>query len=131
MSMSDPIADLLTRIRNGLQAEKANVSMPHSKVKAAIAAALKEEGYIAGFAVDGEGAAKTLTIDLKYYQGRPAIEELQRVSKPGCRVYAGSDDLPAVRGGLGVALISTSKGIMTEKAARKAGVGGEVICSVF
>lgn len=131
MSMTDPIADLLTRIRNGLHADKESVSMPHSKVKAAIAAVLKEEGYIEDFSEEGEGAARTLTIGLKYYQGQPVIEELHRVSKPGCRVYAGSDELPLVRGGLGVALVSTSRGIMTAKAARKAGVGGEVICSVF
>lgn len=131
MSMSDPIADMLTRIRNGSQANKSSVAMPASHSKVAIAVALQEEGYIVGFEVSGEGTGKTLEVRLKYYQGKPVIEELHRISSPGCRIYAGSDDLPSVRNGLGVALISTSKGIMTDKTARSQGVGGEVLCTVF
>jgi small subunit ribosomal protein S8 len=131
MSMSDPIADMLTRIRNGMQATMINVAMPTSKVKESIAQVLKQEGYLDGFSIEGEGSDKTLTIDLKYFQGRPVIEELKRISKPGCRVYAGTGSIPSVNNGLGESLISTSKGIMTGKAARVAGVGGEVICTVF
>ena len=131
MSMSDPIADMLTRIRNGLHAEKTEVSMPASRTKAAIAAVLKEEGYIKNFKESGEGATKSLEVELKYFQGEPVIEQLIRVSKPGRRVYAKSGDIPQVREGLGVALVSTSKGIMTDKSAREGGVGGEIICTVF
>ncbi|MEM7196339.1 MAG: 30S ribosomal protein S8 [Pseudomonadota bacterium] len=131
MSMSDPIADMLTRIRNGLQAQKMSVAMPCSNTKSSIAEVLKQEGYIKGYTVEGEGAGRSLEVELKYFQGSPVIEELKRVSTPGRRVYAGSGDLPSVRGGLGVALVSTSKGIMTDKNARAEGVGGEVICTVF
>lgn len=131
MSMSDPIADMLTRLRNGARANKARVTMPASRMKAAIAAALSREGYIAGFESRGIGAARQLEVRLKYHQGSPVIEEITRVSKPGCRIYARGDALPSVRGGLGVALISTSKGVLTDRAARQLGVGGEVLCTVF
>ncbi len=131
MSMQDPIADMLTRVRNAGKASKQTVSMPSAKLKVAIAAALKQEGFISDYEVEGEGAIKTLTIKLKYFQGEPVIEALKRISTPGLRVYAEKDNLPSVNGGLGIALISTSKGVMTDKAARKAGIGGEVICSVF
>ncbi len=131
MSMQDPIADMLTRVRNAGKASKQTVSMPSAKLKVAIAAALKQEGFISDYEVEGEGAIKMLTIKLKYFQGEPVIEVLKRISTPGLRVYAEKDNLPSVNGGLGIALISTSKGIMTDKAARKAGIGGEVICSVF
>ncbi len=131
MSMSDPIADMLTRIRNGLHAQKADISMPASKTKASIAEVLTQEGYIKSYKMAGEGATKSLDIELKYFQGQPVIEEIVRVSKPGCRVYAGSDDIPKVRDGMGVALVSTSRGIMTDKAAREGGVGGEILCTVF
>lgn len=131
MSMSDPIADMLTRIRNGLHAQMSDVSMPASKTKASIAEVLVQEGYIKGYKVAGEGAGKTLDIELKYFQGQPVIEDIARVSKPGRRVYAGSGDIPKVRDGMGVALVSTSRGIMTDKAARESGVGGEILCTVF
>ena len=131
MSMSDPIADMLTRIRNGLRARKVSVEMPTSKSKTAIAGVLKEEGYITGFSVHGEGAKKTLEVRLKYFQGEPVIEELERISKPSRRVYVNTDEMISVRNGLGVALISTSKGVLTDKAAREQRVGGEVICTVF
>lgn len=131
MSMSDPIADMLTRIRNGLSAEKATVSMPSSTVKASIAKVLKDEGYISDFKTEAGTPFVNLEIELKYYEGRPVIEELQRVSKPGRRVYVAKDELPSVRGGMGVAIISTSRGIMSEKAARAEGAGGEVLCSVY
>ncbi len=131
MSMSDPIADMLTRIRNGLRARKVSVEMPTSKSKTAIAGVLKEEGYITGFSVHGEGAKKTLEVQLKYFQGEPVIEELERISKPSRRVYVNTDDMISVRNGLGVALISTSKGVLTDKAAREQRVGGEIICTVF
>ena len=131
MSMSDPIADMLTRIRNGLQANKESIDMPASRNKVAIAEVLKDEGYISGYSLGGEGAARRLEIELKYFQGEPVIEEIHRVSSPSCRVYARRDDLPSVRDGLGVALVSTSKGILTDKSAREQGVGGEIICTVF
>lgn len=131
MSMQDPIADMLTRIRNGHMAQKQSVSMPSSTKKEAIAAVLQSEGYIDGYSVaEGESNKKTLTVELRYYQGKPVIDEIARVSRPGLRVYKSSDELPKVRGGLGVAIISTSKGIMADRAARNAGVGGEVICTV-
>jgi len=130
--MSDPIADMLTRIRNGLSASKRQIAMPASKVKQAIAAVLKDEGYISDFAVEtGDNNKSELVIALKYYQGQPVIEEIDRISKPGRRVYKNAADIPLVRGGLGVAIVSTSKGIMTGKAARNAGTGGEVVCTVF
>lgn len=128
--MTDPIADLLTRIRNAHHAEKIALTMPGSKIKSAIAQVLKEEGYIEDFSAETADGKPSLTIKLKYYEGEPVIEELKRVSKPGLRVYKGAEELPQVNGGLGVAIISTSKGIMTDRAARSAGVGGEVLCSV-
>lgn len=131
MSMTDPIADMLTRIRNGQTAEKAEVSMPSSKLKAAIARVLKDEGYIDDFRFDNDGKKPVLTVQLKYHNGRPVIEEIQRISRPGLRRFEGKRSLPKVRGGLGTAIISTSKGVMTERAARAAGHGGEVLCVVF
>jgi small subunit ribosomal protein S8 len=129
--MSDPIADMLTRIRNGLQVHKVSVAMPSSKSKVAIAEVLKEEGYITGFSVGGDGVKKCLEIELKYFQGEPVIEEIKRISMPSCRVYASKDDLPTINSGLGVALVSTSKGVLTDKSAREQGMGGEIICTVF
>ncbi|MDD9856607.1 MAG: 30S ribosomal protein S8 [Gammaproteobacteria bacterium] len=131
MSMSDPIADMLTRIRNASMVSKTHVSVPASRIKAAIAAVLKQEGYIDDFETVGSGAGSRLEMRLKYFKGSPVIEEITRVSTPGCRIYARSDDLPSVRGGLGVALISTSKGVMTDQSARRERVGGEVLCTVF
>lgn len=130
MSMSDPVADMLTRIRNAQQAEKASVSMPASKLKVAIAQVLKDEGYIEDFAVRGEGATRELSIGLKYYAGRPVIERIERVSKPGLRVYRGCNELPKVMNGLGVAIVSTPSGVMTDRHARANKVGGEVLCFV-
>ncbi len=130
MSMSDPIADMLTRIRNAQRVNKNSVSMPSSKVKVAIANVLKEEGYIESFGVKEEGGKAELNIALKYYVGRPVIERLERVSRPGLRIYKGRDELPSVMNGLGVAIVSTSKGVMTDRKARASGVGGEVICYV-
>lgn len=131
MSMSDPIADMLTRIRNGSRVGKEGVSIPASETKAAIAEVLRAEGYIKDYEVRGEGAGKSLEVRLKYFKGNPVIEEIDRISRPGCRIYAHSDDLPSVRNGLGVALISTSKGMMTDRNARRQRIGGEVICTVF
>ena len=131
MSMQDPIADMLTRVRNAGGASKKTVSMPSSRLKVAIAGVLKQEGFIADYEVTGEGGINTLDITLKYFQGQPVIETLERVSTPGLRIYAEKDELPSVNGGLGVALISTSRGVMTDKAAREAGIGGEVLCTVF
>ena len=131
MSMSDPIADMLTRIRNGSQAQKTNVQMPASRSKVAIAEVLKDEGFISGFSVDGEGVFRVLDVELKYFQGDPVIEEINRISRPSCRIYARKDDLPSIKNGLGIALVSTSKGLLTDKSARQAGVGGEIICTVF
>jgi small subunit ribosomal protein S8 len=130
MSMTDPIGDMLTRIRNAQRDQKARVAMPSSRIKKAIAELLKAEGYISDFSVSEEGGKATLTIALKYYQGKPVISRIQRVSRPGLRVYQGRDDLPKVMGGLGIAIVSTSAGIMTDRAARAAGHGGEVICVV-
>jgi len=130
MSMTDPIADMLTRIRNALSAQKQSVSMPSSKVKANIAKLLKDEGYITDFSVDTVEGKPTLAITLKYYQGKPVIDMLQRVSRPGLRQYKGKGELPKVNGGLGIAIVSTSAGLMTDRAARKAGHGGEVLCFV-
>ncbi len=130
MSMTDPIADMLTRIRNGQGARKVSVSMPASKAKEAVAKVLQDEGYIVGFATDGEGASKELTVELKYFEGVPVIEHIQRASKPGLRVYRGTDELPKVLGGLGVAIVSTSAGVMSDRQARAEGIGGEVICVV-
>jgi small subunit ribosomal protein S8 len=130
MSLQDPIADMLVRIRNAQLARHTTVSMPSSKLKAAICEVLKAEGYIGGYSV-GTGAKPDLTIELKYHKGRPVIEALHRVSRPGLRVYGERDDLPSVQGGLGISIISTDKGVMTDRAARKAGIGGEVLCTVF
>ena len=130
MSMQDPLADMLTRIRNAQMAEHVSVSMPSSKIKAAVAKVLKDEGFINDFHVEGEIKAE-LVIDLKYYEGKPVIESLKRSSRPGLRSYAGKDGLPKVNGGLGIAIVSTNKGVMTDRAARAAGVGGEVLCTVF
>lgn len=130
MSMTDPIADMLTRIRNAQMVEKASVSMPASKIKAAIAKVLKDEGYIEDFALRQGGGKSELDIALKYYAGRPVIERIERVSKPGLRVYKGKDDMPRVMNGLGVAIVSTPKGVMTDRKARASNVGGEVLCIV-
>jgi small subunit ribosomal protein S8 len=131
MTMQDPLADLLTRVRNAQMAGMASVSMPSSKVKVALVEVLKGEGYVGDFDVQNVDGHNILTIALKYYQGRPVIEEIKRASRPGLRFYVGKDELPKVRGGLGVAIVSTSKGVMTDRAARAAGVGGEVLCTVF
>lgn len=131
MSMQDPIADMLTRIRNGQGAKMAAVTMPSAKLKVAIAKVLKDEGYIADYSVGVDNAGKpALTVNLKYYQGRPVIEEIKRVSKPGLRIYKGKGELPKIMGGLGIAIVSTSKGVMTDRAARAAGHGGEVLAYV-
>lgn len=130
MSMTDPIADMLTRIRNGQKARKVSVSMPASTAKNSLAKVLKDEGYITDFEMSGDGAKKELSIELKYYEGTPVIEKIQRVSKPGLRVYRGKEDLPKVLGGLGVAIVSTSAGVMSDREARQQGVGGEVLCVV-
>ena len=133
MSMSDPIADMLTRIRNAQSVEKAAVTMPSSKLKVAIAQVLKDEGYIDGFAIKGQtdtGGKVELEIALKYYAGRPVIERIERVSRPGLRVYKGRDAIPQVMNGLGVAIVTTPKGVMTDRKARQTGVGGEVLCYV-
>jgi len=130
MSMSDPIADMLTRIRNAQIVEKPVVSMPSSKLKVAIAQVLKDEGYIDGYAIKSEGAKAELEIALKYYAGRPVIERIERVSRPGLRIYRGRDAIPQVMNGLGVAIVTTPKGVMTDRKARQTGVGGEVLCYV-
>jgi small subunit ribosomal protein S8 len=130
MSMSDPIADMLTRIRNAQSVEKPVVSMPSSKLKVAIAQVLKDEGYIDSFAVKAEGVKSELEISLKYYAGRPVIERIERVSRPGLRIYRGHDAIPSVMNGLGVAIVTTPKGVMTDRKARQVGVGGEVLCYV-
>jgi len=130
MSMSDPIADMLTRIRNAQSVNKLSVSMPASKLKGAIANVLKDEGYIDDFAVQANDGKPVLNISLKYYAGRPVIEKIDRVSKPGLRVYKGSQNIPKVMNGLGVTILSTSKGVMTDRKAQAAGIGGEVLCVV-
>jgi small subunit ribosomal protein S8 len=130
MTMTDPISDMLTRIRNGQKARKLSVSMPASKAKEAVASVLKDEGYITGFSVDGEGATKELSVELKYFEGVPVIERIQRASRPGLRIYRGKEELPKVLGGLGVAIVSTSAGVMSDRQAREKGIGGEVICIV-
>lgn len=131
MSMQDTVADMLTRIRNAQLAAKKNVAMPSSKLKLALAKVLQDEGYVGDFAVAAEGGKPVLNIDLKYYEGKAVIEQIKRVSRPGLRVYRGKDELPLVKNGLGILIVSTNKGIMTDRAARKAGVGGEIICQVF
>ncbi|MBP6902030.1 MAG: 30S ribosomal protein S8 [Burkholderiaceae bacterium] len=130
MSMSDPIADMLTRIRNAQMVNKSVVTMPSSKLKIAIAQVLKDEGYIDGFQVKSEGAKSELEVALKYYAGRPVIERIERVSRPGLRIYKGRDEIPQVMNGLGVAIVTTPKGVMTDRKARQTGVGGEVLCYV-
>jgi small subunit ribosomal protein S8 len=130
MSMSDPIADMLTRIRNAQMVEKAVVVMPSSKLKLAIAQVLKDEGYIDSFSVKSEGFKPELEIGLKYYAGRPVIERIERVSRPGLRVYKGRHEIPQVMNGLGVAIVTTPQGVMTDRKARAAGIGGEVLCYV-
>jgi small subunit ribosomal protein S8 len=128
--MTDPIADLLTRIRNGQAANKVEVSMPSSRLKSAVANVLKDEGYITDFSTADEDGKPVLTITLKYYEGRPVIEMIQRSSRPGLRLYKGKDELPSIQNGLGVAIISTSRGVMSDRQARAAGEGGEVLCVV-
>ena len=130
MSMSDPIADMLTRIRNAQLAEKLSVAMPSSRVKASIAQVLKDEGYVDDFKVRDEDGKSTLEIALKYYAGAPVIEKIERVSRPGLRIYKGRDDIPKIMHGLGIAIVSTSKGVMTDRKARATGIGGEVLCIV-
>lgn len=131
MSMQDPLADMLTRIRNAQQAGKPDVALPASTLKLAVAKVLQDEGYIASASVLEVEGKKSLKIGLKYFDGRPVIAEIHRVSRPGLRAYKGNDELPRVRNGLGIAIVSTSHGVMTDRAARKAGVGGEVLCTVF
>lgn len=130
MSMTDPIADFLTRIRNGQRSGKPEIAAPSSRIKLALAKVLKDEGYIEDFAVDDGETKPTVRVRLKYYQGRPVIDRLERVSRPGLRVYKAKDELPKILGGMGVAIISTSKGVMTDREARAAGHGGEVLCIV-
>ena len=130
MSMTDPISDMLTRIRNGQSARKVSVKMPASKEKEAVAKVLRDEGYVTDYAVDGEGASRTLSVELKYFDGEPVIERIQRTSRPGLRIYRGKDELPKVLGGLGIAIVSTSQGVMSDAQAREKGIGGEVICVV-
>lgn len=130
MSMSDPIADMLTRIRNAQLSEKTTVAMPSSKLKVEIARVLKDEGYVENFVVNNADSKPTLEIELKYYAGRPVIEKIERISRPGLRIYRASDKFPDVMNGLGVAIVSTSKGVMTERKAKASGVGGEVLCIV-
>jgi small subunit ribosomal protein S8 len=130
MSMQDPIADMLTRIRNAQAARLESVRMPSSKLKVAICSVLKDEGYIGAFSVS-DGSKPALDIRLKYHHGRPVIESIKRVSRPGLRIYKESAELPSVEGGLGVAVVSTNKGVMTDRSARAAGIGGEVLCTVF
>ena len=130
MSIQDPIADMLTRIRNAQMAEKSSVSMPSSKTKLALAKVLQDEGFVAAFSVEGD-VKPVLNIELKYFEGKPVIETIKRVSRPGLRQYRAADELPKVNAGLGISVVSTSKGIMTDRAARAAGIGGEIICTVF
>jgi small subunit ribosomal protein S8 len=130
MTMTDPISDMLTRIRNGQKARKVSVSMPASNAKEAVAKVLKDEGYVTDYSVAGEGASKELSVELKYFEGVPVIEHIQRASRPGLRIYRGKEGLPQVLGGLGVAIVSTSAGVMSDREAREKGIGGEVICIV-
>jgi len=131
MSMSDPIADLLTRIRNAQMAGLPSVVCPSSRIKQAILDVLKQEGYILGYSLSEDLVKPEITIDLKYHNGKPVIEEVHRSSRPGLRLYSGKDDIPSVRAGLGISVVSTNKGVMTDKAAQEAGVGGEILCTVF
>jgi small subunit ribosomal protein S8 len=128
--MTDPIADMLTRIRNGQKARKVSVSMPASNAKEAVAKVLKQEGYITGYTTEGDGTKKQLSIELKYFDGVPVIERIERASRPGLRIYRGAEDLPRVLGGLGIAIVSTSAGVMSDAQAREKGIGGEVLCVV-
>jgi len=130
MTMTDPISDMLTRIRNGQKARKVSVAMPASSAKEAVARVLKDEGYITDYSVSGEGATKELSVELKYFEGMPVIESIKRASRPGLRIYSGKESLPKVLGGLGVAIVSTSAGVMSDREAREKGIGGEVICIV-
>jgi len=130
MSMTDPISDMLTRIRNGQKARKVSVSLPASKLKLAIGQVLQQEGYIGSVSTEGEGVKRTLTVELRYHEDEPVIERIERVSRPGLRVYASVNEIPKVQGGLGVAIISTSSGVMTDRQARAQGCGGEVLCVV-
>jgi len=130
MSMTDPISDMLTRIRNAQAVRKTTVDMPASKLKSAIAQVLKDEGYIEGFVVRQDSGKTEIEISLKYYAGEPVIEKIERVSRPGLRIYRGRDDIPRVMNGLGIAIVSTSKGVMTDRKARATGIGGEVLCIV-
>ena len=130
MSMQDPVADMLTCIRNAHHRSKPEVSMPSSKLKVSVAKVLQDEGYIGGFSVSDD-VKPTLTVELKYFEGKPVIEEITRISKPSLRQYNGSKDLPQVRSGLGIAIVTTSRGVMTDRAARAAGIGGEILCTVF
>lgn len=130
MSMTDPIADMLTRVRNGQKARKVSVTMPLSKAKVAVAKVLKDEGYITDYATAEEGSKAALTVELKYFEGTPVIERIERVSKPGLRIYRSQEELPKVLGGLGVAIVSTSAGVMSDRQAREQGIGGEVLCIV-
>jgi small subunit ribosomal protein S8 len=130
MSMTDPIADLITRIRNGQAAKKTEISCSSSKLKVSIAQVLRDEGYVAGFTTSSDGGKTTLTVQLKYHEGRPVIERIERVSRPGLRSYRGKAALPKVLGGLGIAIVSTSQGVMTDRQARRVGQGGEVLCVV-
>jgi small subunit ribosomal protein S8 len=130
MSITDPIADMLTRIRNGQSRGKVTIRMPSSKVKVAIARLLLAEGYVGEVSEEDEGGKNTLVVKLKYHRGKPVIDTIQRVSRPGLRIYKGKDDLPVVRGGLGIAIVSTSRGIMSDRAARQAGQGGEIVAYV-
>jgi small subunit ribosomal protein S8 len=131
MSMQDPLSDMLTRLRNAQNRGKTRVEMPGSKLKVAVAQVLKDEGYVESFSATSDGGKPRLSIDLKYYLGKPVIAEINRVSRPGLRTYSGRGELPTVRTGLGVAIISTSRGVMSDRAARAAGVGGEVLCTVY
>jgi small subunit ribosomal protein S8 len=128
--MTDPISDMLTRIRNGQKARKVSVTMPASKAKTAVAKVLKDEGYIVDYSTTAEDGKAGLTVELKYFEGKPVIERIQRVSKPGLRIYRGQEDLPRVLGGLGVAIVSTSAGVMSDRQAREKGIGGEVLCVI-
>lgn len=130
MSMTDPIADMLTRIRNGQKARKVSVTMPSSQAKVAVARVLKDEGYVTDFSSESEGSKETLTIELKYFEGAPVIERIERVSKPGLRIFRGTEELPRVLGGLGVAIVSTSAGVMSDRQAREKGIGGEVMAYI-
>lgn len=128
--MTDPISDMLTRIRNGQKARKVSVSMPASKLKLAVVEVLKQEGYVGGVSVDEDGSKRTMTVELRYFEDAPVIERIERVSRPGLRVYSKAGELPKVQGGLGVAIVSTSSGVMTDRQARAQGAGGEVLCVV-